>query len=239
MILDRVAWIALACLATGAVLLVLLVPHASSSPLYSGLGVVALLLTWAGLIRRGPRRRTGWVLLISGFAGFVVGDGVYLAEQATQLGAYPAPSDAVYLASYLLLAAGALVMVRGRRDGRDVTALLDALIIATGVGIMAAVFVVGPLATDSSLSALAKVVYSTYPVADIVLLVILVRLWATPGARTASFRFLLAAFLATLAADALWNVTIFMGALLPPRLATCCGSPAMYSWRPRHGRRRW
>ncbi len=86
MILDRVAWIALACLATGAVLLVLLVPHASSSPLYSGLGVVALLLTWAGLIRRGPRRRTGWVLLISGFAGFVVGDGVYLAEQATQLG---------------------------------------------------------------------------------------------------------------------------------------------------------
>ena len=208
MSLDRLAWAALVCLGAAAALFTLLVPDASQSPWYTAFGAAALLLAWGGLVRRRPRRLTAWVLLLSGATALVAGDAVYAIEEATHLGVYPAPSDAVYLSSYFLMTAGAMFIVRARREERDATALLDALIIAAGVGIMAAVFVVAPLAADTTLSPFAKVVYSTYPVADIVLLAILVRLWATPGARTASFRLLLASFMATLVADATWNITI-------------------------------
>ena len=143
MTLDRLAWGALACLGVAATLLTMLVPNASATPWYNVIGVLALLLAWAGLARRDPRRRTAWALIIGGFAAFVAGDAVFQVEVVTEFAAYPAPSDAVYLASYCLIAAGAVLMVRARRQERDTTALLDALIIAAGVGIVAAVFVVG------------------------------------------------------------------------------------------------
>ncbi len=150
MMLDRVARGALVCLGTAAALFTLLVPDASQTPWFSALVAAALALAWAGLVRRRPRRRLAWVLLLSGATASMVGNLVYAVEVATQFGISPAPSDAVFLSGYILMAAGATVMVRARREERDATALLDALIIAAGVAIVAAVFVVAPLAADSN-----------------------------------------------------------------------------------------
>ena len=60
--------------------------------------------------------------------------------------AFPAPSDAVYLASYGLLGAGVLAMVRTRRSGSDRAAFLDAAILTTGIAVLTAVFVIAPWA---------------------------------------------------------------------------------------------
>ena len=90
--------------------------------------------------------------MFSGFCRWVVGDLVDQIElEVWQDEVYPVPSDAIYLAGYAVLAAGAMGMVRTRRAGRDMTALLDALIIATGAAVVAAVFVIAPLASDSGM----------------------------------------------------------------------------------------
>jgi diguanylate cyclase (GGDEF)-like protein len=99
-------------------------------------------------------------------------------------------------------------MVRTRRAGRDMTALLDATIIATGAAVVAAVFVIAPLASDSSLTGFGKVVSSSYPIGDVLLIAVIVRMWAAPGARTAAFRLLLAALGLTLGGDILWNASV-------------------------------
>ena len=174
---------------------------------YPAIGLICAAVAFAGLARRVSGRRTGWSLVLGGFLGWVIGDVIYLVEQRVfEVTAYPAVSDAVYIASYGLLASGLLVIVRRRGERGNLAAVLDAAILATGVGVVVGVFVLAPIAGDSSLSAAGKLTSSLYPIADILLLGILVRLWTTPGARTAAFRLLAAALSMTLLADLIYNV---------------------------------
>ncbi len=171
-------------------------------------GVVCISVGFWGLLRVGRPRPGGWLLVLSGFLGWVLGDLMFMVEQ-TVLGisAYPAPSDAVYFGSYGLLAAGLVVIVRRRGSLGDLPAVLDAAILATGTAVVAGVFVIAPIAGDSSLSLLGKLTSAVYPIADVLLLGILARLWTTPGARTASFKLLASALAMTLVGDALYNFT--------------------------------
>jgi diguanylate cyclase (GGDEF)-like protein len=181
------------------------------SSYYDVVAIGAMLLAYRGVARNGPARRRGWLLVLGGFTGWVLGDLAFAVEQHLWHGeVYPAPSDAIYLGAYGLLAAGALVMVRTRRAGRDMTALLDATIIATGAAVVAAVFVIAPLAGDSGSSTFGKVVSSAYPIGDVLLIAVIVRMWAAPGAQTAAFRLLLAALGLTLAADIMWNAIVIV-----------------------------
>ena len=91
------------------------------------------------------------------------------------------------------MAVGLLVMVRRRGAAGDLPAALDAAILATGTAVVAGVFVVAPIAADSSLTLLGKLTSTFYPIADVLLLAILVRFWTTPSARTTSFRLLICA----------------------------------------------
>ena len=64
----------------------------------------------------------------------------------------PAPSDGVYIAGYVLLGAGVLVLARARRQSDHRVALLDAAIVTVGIAVPTAVFLIAPAASDSSLS---------------------------------------------------------------------------------------
>jgi diguanylate cyclase (GGDEF)-like protein len=175
---------------------------------YTAVSLASISLAFWGLLRQGRPRPTGWLLVLTGFLGWVLGDMMYLLEQTVfDVTAYPAPSDVVYVGSYGFLAAGLVIIVRRRGSRGDLPALLDAAILATGTAVVAGVFVIGPIAGDSSLSLLGKVVSSLYPLGDVLLLGILARLWTTPGARTAAFKLLAAGFAVTLLADAMYNVT--------------------------------
>ena len=174
---------------------------------YDVVAVGAMLLAVRGLAHHGPHRRRGWLLVIGGFSGWVAGDLLSAVEQNVwHLEVYPVPSDVIFLGAYGFLAAGILLMVRTRRAGRDMTALLDATIIAAGAAVVAAVFLITPLASDSELTIFGKVISSAYPLADVLLIALVVRMWAAPGASTASYRLLVSALGLTLAGDVLWNV---------------------------------
>ncbi len=151
--------------------------------------------------------RRGWMLVLLGFGGWVLGDVVFSLEQdLLRLEWYPAPSDAVYLASYAVIAAGLLHLVRGRQNRSDPTPLLDAAIVAVGFGIVVGTFLIAPIAADSSLSVAGRLAASGYPVADVLLMGVVVRLWTTVGARTPALRWLVVAVMATLVADLVWSV---------------------------------
>jgi uncharacterized protein len=93
-----------------------------------------------------------------------------LEQDLLRLEWYPAPSDAVYLASYAVIAAGLLHLVRGRQNRSDPTPLLDAAIVAVGFGIVVGTFLIAPIAADSSLSVAGRLAASGYPVADVLVI---------------------------------------------------------------------
>ena len=158
-------------------------------------------------VHRPPHPR-GWQLLLAGFCGWVIGDLVWKVESWAAPPPFPDPSDAVYLASYGLLGAGVLAMVRTRRSGSDRAAFLDAAILTTGVAVLAAVFVIAPLSADVTLSTLGKVVASAYPVGDVFLLATLARMFTSAGARNGSYRLLMGALVVTTITDGAWNVLV-------------------------------
>ncbi len=183
---------------------------------YSCSGTLSIAVAFCGLLRAGPARPPGWLLVVGGFSGWVIGDWMYLVEQSVfGVLAYPAASDAVYIASYAVMAAGLVVIVRRRGSRGDLPALLDAAILATGTAVVAGVFVIGPIAGDSTLTLMGKVTSSLYPIGDVLLLGILARLWTTPGARTSAFNLLAGGFAVTLFADALYNYVALKGGVGP------------------------
>ena len=151
--------------------------------------------------------RRGWMLVLLGLGGWILADVVFSVEQhVVHYDGYPAPSDAVDLAAYVVIAAGLLRLVRGRQNRSDPTPLLDAAIVAVGFGIVVVTFLIAPISTDSTLSVAGRLAASGYPVADVLLIGVVVRLWSTVGARTPALRWLLVAVLTTMGADLIWSV---------------------------------
>lgn len=202
----------LALLALGILAYPLVSPGPARDVCYDVVGVACVALAFAALRRRRPLRGRSWNLVLGGYLAWVAGDLVYSAEQDLwHLDLLPAPSDGLYLTAYALLVLGLLGMVRGRRTGRGLAPVLDAAIVATGWAVLVGVFVVAPISRDSSLGVAGRVTASMYPVVDVLLIAILVRIWTSPGARTAAFRLLVASLAMMLAADASWNVLALVG----------------------------
>ncbi|WP_380169024.1 EAL domain-containing protein [Jannaschia sp. R86511] len=177
--------------------------------LYTVVSVATVAVAWVGLAVAAPVRPWGWRWLLLGYSAWVAGDVVWMIEnEVLGLQVWPAWSDVVYLVGYVALAVGTLAMVRTRRQGRDRTAVLDAAIVAVGVGVPAFSFVIAPAATASDVGVLGRFVTTAYPVLDLFLLAVLARLLATPGARTAAYRLLVASLVVTLVVDVAWNVAV-------------------------------
>ena len=186
---------------------------------FAAMGLACVATAFVGLRRNAPRRPTGWVLVLCGFLGWVVGDALFSLQGAMGITSYPAPADAVYVVAYVLMAAGTVVMVRRRGAGGDLAAVLDAAILATGTAVVAVVFVVVPIASDSSLSVAGKLTSAFYPIADILLLGLLVRLWATPIARTTPYRLLICALGLVFAGDVYYTATTIITGGVESQLA--------------------
>jgi diguanylate cyclase len=176
---------------------------------YAAVGLALVLAAYLGLRSRRPVRSTSWALVLAGYAGWLVGDLLAVVERDVfHVTTYPVPSDAVQFGAFGLVAAGFLLMARDRRGARDRTTLLDAAIIATGVGVVALVFVVEPIAADTSIGAFAKTVCAAYPIADVFLLAIVLRVWMTPAARSVAVSLLTGSMALTFAGDALWHLSM-------------------------------
>ncbi|HEV3267763.1 MAG TPA: EAL domain-containing protein [Acidimicrobiales bacterium] len=135
---------------------------------------------------------------------FSLGDISYdvLTEFMHQRNPFPSIADVFYLATYLLLATGLILMVRSRRrrDG-DSGAALDALIFTSGLGALSWIYLISPYVYSADMGLLSKLTSVGYPLGDILLLGVLVRLVLGGGTRNTSVRLLVIGAVGVLSAD--------------------------------------
>jgi signal transduction histidine kinase len=148
-----------------------------------------------GVRRHRPATRGPWYLL--GGALVAIGSGDALLLLTTE----PDLADLCFLATYVALTVGLLRLVRARSRGRDIPALLDALVVTIGLGVVSWQFLMVPYARDPSLSLDQKLTSIILPLADVVVLAVLVRLWSGGGQRPAAYWLLGLAIVSLLVAD--------------------------------------
>jgi len=170
----------------------------------SAVAVIAILVA-VRLYR--PARPLPWLLLAAAQSLYVVADFVYwYLNEIRQFAEFPTIADLFYLLQYPVLVAALAVFVARRTPGWHLAALIDATVIAIGFGLLGWVYVIAPMAEATDVTPFAKAVSIAYPIMDLFVLAILVRLVIGPGARPAAFYLLLVSSLAMLVADVIYAV---------------------------------
>lgn len=170
----------------------------------------------AGARQAAPARRRVWTALATGQGLYLVGDAYWeYAEHVLNVLPYPSWGDAAYLLRYVACVAGLCWLVRGRQRGRDRAAFLDAAILTSACALPAVMFLVVPAVSGSDASLLSKMVASAYPIGDILVLAVLVRLLLTPAAHNLAFLSLTTGLTVLLATDVYYIVLASSGDLLP------------------------
>lgn len=134
--------------------------------LAGGCAIVALSIVGARRMAQALRR--AWVAFAVAQVLFLTADVARTVLRYTWDDvSFPTVADAFYLTQYVALAFGLVWLVRGRRDGRDRAAFLDAAILTTGVSVVGIIFFVAPAATAASSMILGQVVAAAYPAVDL------------------------------------------------------------------------
>ncbi len=209
-----------------------LLPHseqltAAGSAAFAYSAAVAVV---AGARRHRPPDPWPWYLIAAALLALGTGDAIQWASGAKDL------ADLCFLATYVLLTVALLRLVRIRSGGRDLPALLDALVITTGLGVVSWQFLMFPYASDPSLSLDQKLDAIVLPLADVVLLAVLVRLWSGGGRRQPAYWLLGLSVVALLAADTAFGVVSLRDGFVPGGpidagyclFALACGAAALH-----------
>ena len=175
--------------------------------LYQGLSFSAAVAILAGVHQHRPPQPRPWYLLaVSQFVYASADVTFYVAHDVLHQEQFPALADLLYLSHYPILMAGLLLLVRQRTPSEDRASLIDAAVIALAAGLLSWLFLIGPLALGShaQLSILGKVASVAYPVADLLVFAVAVRLLVGPGTRPVSYWLLSASLLVVLATDTVY-----------------------------------
>ena len=152
-------------------------------PVFNMIGLSAPVAIVIAVRMRQPEKKLPWYLFAAGQALFVCGDIITYNYESFFHTALPFPSigDALYLSVYPCLIVGLLLLVRSRNPGRDRASLIDSLIITIGIGTLFWVYLIAPNARETDFTLLQKLVAMGYPLMDLMLLAVMVRLTVGAG----------------------------------------------------------
>nr|BFD94304.1 hypothetical protein KitaXyl93_56640 [Kitasatospora sp. Xyl93] len=171
-----------------------------------GLGGVAAIVVGVRLNR--PAHARFWYVLALANLSFTVGEVV----QAVQLdilhlpNPFPSVADGFYLAEYVLYAIGVLGFIRWRTARQDLAGLLDALIPTIGLALLAWIYLILPYARNPDLTWFQRAVSIAYPLGDVVVLALLMRLLTARGGNSRSLQLLAVGSLGILVSDVLYGL---------------------------------
>jgi PAS domain S-box-containing protein len=178
---------------------------------YQAAGILAASTIAAATLIRKPERSGHWWLLAGAIALWTIGDAIFSSYSHVlhREPPYPSVADGAYLVGYvtMLFAMRALILSRNRPGFND---LLDGLVIACGSGLVFWVFLIEPIAHDTSSSTAAALVSIAFPTFDLLLLVLLAQLLATRG-RSFAFASLFAGASVLFVADVLYSLGSLSG----------------------------
>jgi diguanylate cyclase (GGDEF)-like protein/PAS domain S-box-containing protein len=188
-------------------------PLAGNGPLINLLGLSGVVAIVAGIKLHGPGARAAWWLFAAGQFLFFSGD-LYTYSYPKLTGAdveFPSIGDALYLAVYPVLIAGLFVLIRRRNPRPDRSALIDALILTIGIGLLSWVFLIAPNFHLADLTLWEKTISAAYPLGDVLLLAGAIRLAVDAGKRTPAFWLLVGSMVSLLAVDSAYNLALLKG----------------------------
>jgi two-component system, cell cycle response regulator len=214
-------WAACAYLAVGAVVVVgyFLLPgvgplatRAVKVAAYCAVSLSSALALIVGIAWHRPRHPAPWWLLAASQVIYASADVTFFVRQdLLGLTAFPSISEVLYLAHYPPLLLGLALFIRRRTPGRDTAALLDGAILAVGAAILAWIYLLGPLVHAADTPAIVRMASLSFPVMDLAVLTVALRLIIGAGARTRAFWICVAALMSVLSADALYGLLQLAG----------------------------
>ncbi|HUZ19390.1 MAG TPA: EAL domain-containing protein [Acidimicrobiales bacterium] len=223
----RSAWKLVVVVGLAAVVGYFLLPGSGAkNAAYSVIGLGSVACVVAGIVRRRPADRGGWLAIAAGNLSFVVGDAVYDFYQFVLHRATPFPSaaDAFYLAGYPFLIFGVARLTRGRARGQGAReSYADAAIVAIGALALSWHFLMGTYAHDATIGSFGKLVNLAYPVLDLGVLFIVVQGLVFGTARRPVHRLLAAAMVSMIVADFVYDLMVLNGTY-------AVGSPVDAGW---------
>lgn len=181
---------------------------------FAAVGLCSALAVLAGVRLRGIGWRNSWQLVAVCQFCFFAGDLILLSPQRS-----PSPADGLYFAAYAALIAAVSLFAWRRAPTRHRGALTDAAIISTSIAVPAWAFLMAPNMADPLLSSGELLVSTSYPLFDVLLLAISLRLVLISGRRPVSLLLLVSALGSLLVGDVVRSVTLLQGSPDPP-LAT-------------------
>jgi diguanylate cyclase (GGDEF)-like protein len=169
---------------------------------YNVIGAASALVILLAVRLHRPERPAMWFWFASGQITWVFGDVIFeIYKYLLHLEPYPSLADVFYLSAYPMLVVGLVLLVRGNGSRRDLASLIDACIVATGLGLVFWIFVLHPVASETTTSSIERSISTAYPAADALLLAMLARLFTGAGSRSVSAQLLGVAVLLELLAD--------------------------------------
>jgi diguanylate cyclase (GGDEF)-like protein/PAS domain S-box-containing protein len=181
--------------------------------IFNLIGLSSAVAMVVGVRLHKPKTLIAWYLFAAGHTLFVIGDLFYYSASALfhiEV-SFPSLGDFFYLSVYPALVAGLLVLIQRRNPRGDRASLIDALIISTGLALLAWVFLMAPHAHDAALTLVQKLVSIAYPGMDVLLLAVAVRLSVDNGTRRPALFLVVGSILSLLTADALLGILTLQG----------------------------
>jgi signal transduction histidine kinase len=183
----------------------------AQSVFYVVIGFASVAAIYAGSVRNLPRgERLPWQLFAFGLLGQVAGDAIFAVYEISLNREPPSPSiaDAFYLGGYPLLALGVLLILRKLGGQTSRAAILDTLVIFSGVALVQWVFFIDPYNHMYFGTEFSRLVAMAYPAMDVLLLVAFAQLLVGPGGRTRAYRLLLLSIALWVVADEVYGLNI-------------------------------
>jgi signal transduction histidine kinase len=174
----------------------------AQSVLYDVIGVTSALAIAAGVRLNRPASPLPWLLFALGNLLFAVADILFniFVDPAT-----PSSADYFYLAGYVFLVAGLVLLLVHAGGHHRVPALGEALIVTLAFALFQWVFLMAPLVRGEG-SVAHRAVLAAYPAADTLLLAGLAGFFVTAAWRTVSFQLLVGSLAALLIADEVYGL---------------------------------
>ncbi|MGI3780755.1 MAG: putative bifunctional diguanylate cyclase/phosphodiesterase [Janthinobacterium lividum] len=204
--------------------------------LYVAFGLAAVVAVEVGVRINRPAHTAPWHLVALGTLLWSSGDALGSWVSAVQdVETVPSRADAAYLLGYAAMAVGLALLIRSRGTRKDRAAFLDSAVLTVALGLLGWVLLARPTVDRYGDSPLAATVAAAYPLFDILLVGLLVRLVTSRGGRNRAFRLLVVSMGLLAVADTLltalnltvWGSTNELDFLWLLSYATC-GAAALH-----------
>ncbi|RKE16888.1 bifunctional diguanylate cyclase/phosphodiesterase [Streptomyces sp. TLI_171] len=175
---------------------------------WTGIGLSGAAAVVVGVRLNRPAHALPWYLLALANVSFTAGEVTQVVQtQFLHLdNPFPSVADVFYLAEFVLYAAGALVFIRRRKARQDWAGLLDALILTISLALLAWIYLILPYARNPDIDWFSRAVSIAYPLGDIVVLALLLRLLTPRGGSSRSLQLLTVGTVGILASDTAYGL---------------------------------